>query len=89
MSAAAQAAGRPWPEKRPCAIIIALRNDGLVFVFQRRGKRADEVEQTVAAGRYMRAVLDVAIGPEALGGDVVPLIEERVEGFEYERFVLG
>src|SRR6266702_2135245 len=68
--------------------IVAFREDKMIFVFQGVGQCADQVEQTVTAGRDVRAVLNVAIGPEALGGGVVPLVEERIESFEDERLVL-
>jgi hypothetical protein len=47
-------------------------------------QRADQVEQTVAAARDVRAVLDVAVRPIAFRGSIVALVEERVEGFENE-----
>jgi hypothetical protein len=50
---------------------IALGDDELVLVFQSAGRRADQVERTIAARGDMRAVLDVAIRPETLGGRVV------------------
>ena len=50
---------------------IALGYDQLVFVAQRRRRRSDQVEQALAAWRDMGAVLDVACGPEPLGGGVV------------------
>jgi hypothetical protein len=68
--------------------VVALGDDKLVFVFQRIRQRADQVEQTVAAGRDVRAVLDIAVRPIAFRGGIVALVEERVEGFENERLVL-
>jgi len=67
--------------------IVALRDDELVLVFQRVRQRADQVEETDAAGRDVRAVLDVAVRPIAFRGGVVALVEERVEGFKNERLV--
>ena len=68
--------------------VITFRKDEVIFVFQAVRQRADQVEQAVAAGCDVRTMLDVAIGPEMLGGGIVPLVEECVEGFEYERLVL-
>src|SRR6266436_8397828 len=68
--------------------IVAFSEHNMVLVFQAIGQRAYQVEQTVTSGRDMSTVLDISIGPEALGGGVVALVEERVEGFENERFVL-
>ena len=48
--------------------VVAFGHDKLVLVAQRLGQRADEVEQAIAAGRDVRAVLDILIGPESLGG---------------------
>jgi hypothetical protein len=66
--------------------VVALGDDELVFVFQRVGQRADQVEKPVSAGRG--AVLDIAVRPETLGRSVVALAEQGVEGFQEERFVL-
>ena len=51
--------------------IVALGHDQLVLVAQRLWRRPDEVEQPLAAGRDVRAVLDVPVGPEPFGGGVV------------------
>jgi hypothetical protein len=64
--------------------VVALGDNELVFVFQRVGQRADQVEKPVSAGRDVGAVLDVAVRPETLGGVAVALVEQRVEGFENE-----
>jgi chromosomal replication initiation ATPase DnaA len=68
--------------------IVSLGHDQLVLVAQRLGKGADQVEQTVASRCNVRAVLTVAIGPEALGRNVVTLVEQGVERFEHKRLVL-
>src|SRR5580693_8243868 len=68
--------------------VVALGHDEVVLVAQRLRSRADEVEQSRAAWRDMGAVLDVAIGPEPLGGGVVALVEQRLECFEDKRLVL-
>jgi hypothetical protein len=54
---------------------IALGHDQLVFVAQRCRRRSDQVEQALAAWPDMSAVLNVARGPEPLGGGIVALIE--------------
>jgi hypothetical protein len=54
------------PDARETAVgddVVAFGDDQLVLVAQRRRSRADEVEQSPAAGRDMGAVLDVAIRP--------------------------
>ena len=33
-------------------------------------------------------MLDIAVRPEALRGNIIAFVEQRVEGFEYERLVL-
>jgi hypothetical protein len=67
---------------------VSLGGRELVLGFQRARQRADQVEQAVAAGRDVRAVLDVAVRPIAFGVVVVALVEERVEGLENKRLVL-
>jgi hypothetical protein len=57
---------------------IALGHDQLVFVAQRCRRRSDQVEQALAAWPDMSAVLNVARGPEPLGGGIVALILNRV-----------
>ena len=68
--------------------VVSFAEDDVIFVTQRVGKAANEVEQAIAARRNMGAVLDVAVRPVAFGGSVVPLVEQRVEGFENEGLVL-
>src|ERR1700675_900877 len=68
--------------------IVALGHDQLVLVAQRLGRRPDEVEQSVAARRDVRAVLDIAVGPEPFGGRVLALVEERIERLQDNRLVL-
>ena len=68
--------------------IVPLRKDHVIFVPERVGKAANEIEQAVAARRDMRAVLDVAVGPEAFRGGVVALVKQGVEGFENKSLVL-
>ena len=60
----------------------------MIFVAKRAGKSANKIEQAVAAWRDMGTVLDVAVRPEALRGDVVTFVEQRIESFEYKRLVL-
>ena len=68
--------------------VVPFGEDHLIFVAQRVGQAANKIEQAIAARRDMGAVLDVAVRPEALRGSVVALVEQGVEGFEYERLVL-
>src|SRR3984893_6061716 len=53
----------------------------------RRG--LDKFEEPLAPRRDMSTVLDIGGRPETLGGGVVPLVEERVERLQDERFVLS
>ena len=68
--------------------VIALGENELVFIAQRVGRRADEVEQPVAARLDMSAVLDILVGPIVFSRSVVTPVEERVKSFEDERLVL-
>jgi hypothetical protein len=61
---------------------ISFGQDRSWLVFERWRKAFDETEQALAAGRDMRAVLDVTWRPKLLGHSVVTLVEERVEGFQ-------
>jgi hypothetical protein len=68
--------------------VIALRQNKTVLVAQAVGKAADEAEQPFATRFDVSAVLDVFVGPEAGCCLVITFVEQRVEGFEYERLVL-
>src|ERR1700686_2633358 len=68
--------------------IVALGHDQLVLVAERLGGGSDEVEQALAAGGDVVAVLDVAVGPESFGGRVIAFVEERIERFQGDRLVL-
>ena len=57
------------------------------FILQRRRKALDEIEQTVATGPDMSAVLDIVRGPIALSRCVIPLIEQRIESLKDKRFI--
>src|SRR5262249_16204869 len=50
---------------------VAVRHDQAGLVLQRRRETLDEIEEALAAGRDVRAVLDVAGRPEPLGRGVV------------------
>jgi hypothetical protein len=89
MSAAIQFAGAPNPEKRPWTMTkppSATMRPGSYF--QRRREALDEVEEALAAGCDVRAVLDVVGRPEPLGGCVVAPVEQRIEGLKHECFIL-
>ena len=68
--------------------VITLGENELIFIAQRVGQRADEVEQPVAAGLDMSAVLDIAVGPITFGRAIVTLVEKRLECFEDKRLIL-
>src|SRR5882757_401108 len=77
--------GCPEPRKPPMnddEVTIGHDRPGLVL--QRRRQALDEVEEALAAGSDVRAVLDVGGRPVALSGDVVSLVEQGIEGLEYE-----
>src|SRR5437588_5769504 len=63
---------------------VALSHDHSGLVFQRRRHALDEVEEALAAGSDVRAVLDVCGRPVALSRDVVSLVEQGIEGLKYE-----
>ena len=69
--------------------VVAFREDQLVLVAQRVGKRSDEIEQPVTTGFDVSAVLNVLIRPESGGRCVVTLVKERVEGHQDQCFVLS
>jgi hypothetical protein len=73
------------PSRRSLQNRFAFRRALGVLVAQAVGKAADEAEQPFAT-RF--AVLDVFVGPEAGCCLVITFVEQRVEGFEYERLVL-
>src|SRR5439155_27149305 len=54
---------------------------------QRRRQALDEVEEALAAGSDVRAVLDVRRRPVALSREVVSLVEQGIEGLKYECFI--
>jgi hypothetical protein len=66
---------------------VAGRSDNVVLVPQRVGQTLDNVEKPFAAGRNMRAVLDVVRRPEALRCSIVTLIEERIERIQNNLYV--
>ena len=68
--------------------VIAFGENELVFVAQRVGQRADEVEQAIAARLDMGAVLNIPIGPVAFGTGIIAPVEKRIECFEDERLIL-
>src|SRR5260221_5881647 len=59
---------------------VAFSHDHPGLVFQRRWHALDEVEEALAAGSDVRAVLDVCRRPVALSRDVISLVEQCVEG---------
>src|SRR5260370_11268864 len=58
-----------------------------MFVSQRVGCAADQIEQSLATRFNVRAVLDVVRRPISISGSVVPLVKQGVERFEHQRFV--
>ncbi|MGF6543772.1 hypothetical protein OKW32_007149 [Paraburkholderia youngii] len=68
--------------------VITFCHHELILVTQGVGQGSDQAEQSFTSGRNVGAVLDIGIRPEALGGSVVALVEERIEGFEEQCLVL-
>jgi hypothetical protein len=66
---------------------VPVGHDQAGLISQRRREAPDQIEETVAAGLDMRAVLDVVGRPVAISRHIVSLIEQRIEGFQDQRFV--
>src|SRR5216683_5794803 len=60
---------------------VSLSHDRSRFVLQRWWDALDKIEETVAAGCDMSAVLNIVRRPETLSGCIVALVEQRVESF--------
>jgi hypothetical protein len=67
---------------------VAISHDHPGLVFQRRRHALDEVEEALAAGGDVRAVLDIGGRPVALSRDIVALVEQGIEGPQDQGFVL-
>jgi hypothetical protein len=67
--------------------VIGLGDDELMFVTQRIRCAPDQIEQSIATRFNVRAVLDIVRRPILLSGRAVPLVKQRVEGVEHQRFV--
>jgi hypothetical protein len=68
--------------------IVAVGDDRGVIVMQLFRRSLDKFEEPLAPRRDMSTVLDIGGRPETLRRGVVPLIEERVERLQDERFLL-
>jgi len=68
--------------------VVAFREDHVIFVAERVGKTAHEIEEAIAARRNMCAVLNVSLRPKPLRRDIVAFVEQCIEGFEHERLVV-
>src|SRR6266566_6918008 len=66
---------------------VPVGDDHARLIFQRRRSAFDEIEETIAAGLDMSAVLNVVGRPVALSRHIVSLVEEGIEGLEDKRFV--
>src|SRR5271170_3533638 len=62
--------------------------DYVVFVAQRRRRVFDQIEETLTSRRDVSTVLDIVGRPESLGGFVVAFVEQGIECFQYDRFIL-
>src|SRR5277367_4206285 len=67
---------------------LPISHDHSRLILQRRRNTLDEIEQAFTARFNARAVLNVLRRPETLGRRVVTLIEQGVEGFQDQLFVL-
>src|SRR5437868_6105305 len=75
--------GRPEPGEATMHYDeVAISHDQPGLVFQRRRHALDEVEEALAAGRDVHAVLDVCGRPVALSRDVVSPVEQGIEGLK-------
>jgi hypothetical protein len=59
--------------------VIAFGNDRTRLISQRRWRAPDQIEQVVAPGLDMRAVLNIGVRPEVRRRFIVAFVEERVE----------
>src|SRR5438128_2658073 len=66
---------------------LALCHDQSRLVLQCGWDTLDQIDETVAPGWDVGAILDVVRRPEAPRGLVVPLVEERIESSEDQRLV--
>src|SRR5207244_13280087 len=81
--------GCPEPRKPPMNDDeVAISHDHPGLVSQRRRHALDQVEEALATGSDVRAVLDVGGRPVALRRDVVSLVEQGIEGLKYECLIL-
>src|SRR6185295_15465732 len=81
--------GRPEPRKPPMNDDeVAISHEQAGLVFQRWRQALDEVEEALAAGSDVCAVLDVCGRPVALRRDIVSLVEKGIEGFEHHCLVI-
>src|SRR5437870_2123082 len=60
---------------------VSLSHDRSGLVLQGWRKAPNEIEQTLTTRSNVCAVLDIVRRPETLGGYIVTLVEQRVEGF--------
>ena len=67
--------------------VVAFRDDELMFVTQGVGCVADQIEQSIATRFDVRAVLNIIGRPIPFSRLIVPLVKQRVEGVEYQRFI--
>ena len=66
---------------------VPVCDDHARLIFQRRRNAFDQIEETVAAGLDVSAVLNVVGRPVALSRHIVSLVEEGIEGLEDKCFV--
>ena len=67
--------------------VIAFGNNRSGLISERRWRAPDQIEQAVASGLDVRAVLDVVRRPVALRRLVVAFVEQRIERFEHQDLV--
>jgi hypothetical protein len=54
----------------------------MIFVVERVGETANQIEQASAAGRNTCAVLDISLRPEFLRRGIITLAEQCIKSFQ-------
>jgi hypothetical protein len=62
---------------------VVLGEEHVIFVAECARQAVHKIEQAIAAGSNMCAVLDVTLRPELLRRELVALIEQRIESLQH------
>ena len=68
--------------------VVTFRKNHSRLIRERRRRGLDQFEEPVSSRLDMGAVLNVVGRPEPLRSRVFSSIEQGIEGFQYDRFVL-